>query len=424
MKVLSWNVRGLGKPEKRRRIRNLLKAKGVDMVFIQETKKSSIDERFVRSLWAEDELGYMEVDAVGSAGGLLCLWKPHVFQVKNCCSSRNFILLSGLVYHSFDCVVGNVYAPNDYRGRSQLWKVLYNLKASFPKPWCLGGDFNEIKAIGERKGCVRRDRGMQEFNEFLNNIELVDVPMLGRKYTWSNSQSGACWSRIDRFLLNPEWLVWFNFKLWGLPRILSDHCPILLKEDDRDWGPKPFKFLNAWVLHPSFLKEVEKVWVGTQVEGWAGFRIMVKLRTLKQALKIWNVEVFGHVESKLQEAEAELHSWDLTAEERNLVEVEVRQKIEIRNEVWKLRKRLEWLWLQKSRLNWSLKGDKNTRYFHIMASRRHSKNVLDSLKINGTLYEDPAELKQAVASKPDSILFGEGVLKNRGLGSNQGMRWQ
>lgn len=147
------------------------------------------------------------------------------------------------------------------------------------------------------------------------------------------------------------------------------------------------------------------------MEGGAGFRIMVKLRSLKQALKIWNVEVFGHVESKLKAAEAELHSWDLTAEERDLVEDEVRKKIEIRNEVWMLRKRLEWIWLQKSRLSWALKGDKNIRYFHIMASRRQSKNVLDSLKINGTFYEDPAELKQAVAAY-FKILFTE-VWKTR-----------
>lgn len=188
----------------------------MDMVLIQETKKSSFDEIFARSIWPEDDLGHIEVDVVGSAGGLLCLWKPTIFQVKDCCGSRNFILLSGSVYHRLDCVIGNVYAPNDSRDRSHLWFVLANLKASFPKPWCLGGDFNEIKNIGERTGCVRCDRGMLEFNEFSNNLELVDVPMCGRKYTWSNSQLGVCWSRIDRFLLNPEWFEWFSFKLWAL----------------------------------------------------------------------------------------------------------------------------------------------------------------------------------------------------------------
>lgn len=52
--------------------------------------------------------------------------------------------------------------------------------------------------------------------------------------------------------------------------------------------------------------------------------------------------------------------------------------------------------MQKSRLNWALKGDKNTWFFHIMASRRQSKNLIDSLKINGILYEDPVEMKKAM----------------------------
>ncbi|XP_028063701.1 uncharacterized protein LOC114266942 [Camellia sinensis] len=142
------------------------------------------------------------------------------------------------------------------------------------------------------KGCVRSDRGMQEFNEFLNNLELVDVPMFGRKYTWTSSQSG----------------------------------------DKRDWGPKPFKVLNAWVVHPNFIKEVKQVWDSSQVVGWAGFRIMVKLRLLKHALRIWNVEVFGHVESKLKVSKAELHSWDLTTEGRDLLEAKVQKRIEVRDE--------------------------------------------------------------------------------------------
>lgn len=73
--------------------------------------------------------------------------------------------------------------------------------------------------------------------------------------------------------------------MWGLPRILYDHCPILLKEDERDWGPKPFRFINAWVLHPMFMKELKKAWEGSSVREWAGYIVMSKLRSLKMALK-------------------------------------------------------------------------------------------------------------------------------------------
>lgn len=41
MKLLSWNVRGLGKPVKRRKIKNLFFERKVDMVLLQETKKQN-----------------------------------------------------------------------------------------------------------------------------------------------------------------------------------------------------------------------------------------------------------------------------------------------------------------------------------------------------------------------------------------------
>ncbi|XP_028109972.1 uncharacterized protein LOC114308561 [Camellia sinensis] len=286
MKILSWNVRGLGNAGKRSRIKDLLRMKRVDMVLLQETKRSSIDDNVIRSLWPSDLVEFMVVDAIGTAGGILCIWNPEVFSLKGCCCYTSFILLEGIVHSNLNCVVGNIYAPNDEENRRKLWTTLVQLKSVFPDPWCLGGDFNEVKTVSERKGCIRRDRGMGDFGNFISSLELVDIPMLGRRYTWGNSQS---WSRIDRFIVNPEWLEWYKYKVWGLPRLLSDHSPILLMEDGRDWGPKPFKFINAWVLHHNFLEEVRRVWTSTLVQGWAGYVIMEKLRALKAALKRWNL---------------------------------------------------------------------------------------------------------------------------------------
>ncbi|KAL7161402.1 hypothetical protein ACSBR2_041968 [Camellia fascicularis] len=121
--------------------------------------------------------------------------------------------------------------------------------------------------------------------------------------------------------------------------------------DERNWGSKPFCFINAWVFPQDFLKEVKRVWETTKVERWAGYVIMEKLRTLKLALKIWNVEVFGNVDTKLKEAEDELHGLDLIAEGRSLNIGECSRWKEVNEIIWKLRKRKEWLWLQKSRMD-------------------------------------------------------------------------
>ncbi|CAL5355041.1 unnamed protein product [Camellia sinensis] len=277
-----------------------------------------------------------------------------------------------------------------------MWNCLLKLKEEFPNPWCLGGDFNEIRQIGDRRGCSRRDRGMKDFNEFIDKCEISDLPLLGRRFTWCNSYTGEKWSRIDRIFVDPKWLEVFNIKLWGLPRMVSDHCPLLMMEDERDWGPKPFRVLNAWFLHKNFQSFWESKWQESAVEGWAGFILTQKLKLLKNNLKSWNVEVFGNVVNKLKSVEGDLHSLDLLAEVRDLDGEEKVRRSEARIEMWRLSRMVEWLWLQKSRLNWTMKGDKNTRFFHVITKCRTIRNEINSITEGDVVFEEPRHVKSKV----------------------------
>lgn len=64
--------------------------------------------------------------------------------------------------------------------------------------------------------------------------------------------------------------------------------------------------------------------------------------------------------------------------------------------MWKLRKMLERIWIQKSRLNWNLNGDKNTKIFRIIATKRQNTNAIDSMSVNGELVKESVEVKQVV----------------------------
>lgn len=207
----------------------------------------------------------------------------------------------------------------------------------------MGGDFNKIRNLYEKVGCSSRDKGMRDFNTMIEQMELMDMYTLRRKFTSCNSQDRDNWSRIDRFLVHREWMQNFTLKLWGLPRQLSDHCPIILMEDDRDWGPRPFRYLNAWLLHPKFLPFVKQSWSGMNVEAWAGYKCLMKFKPLKQALKQWNLEVFERVESRLKSIEEEAHALDLLAEERPLLAIESCRRKEVRGEAWRMNKMLEWI---------------------------------------------------------------------------------
>nr|KYP50790.1 hypothetical protein KK1_027354 [Cajanus cajan] len=108
---------------------------------------------------------------------------------------------------------------------------------------------------------------MLYYNQFIEDVELIDLPLGGGKYTWFRP-NGITTSRIDRFLVSHEWLTqWPHCSQKALQRDVSDHRPILLKDIRLDWGPKPFRSLNCWFDDPSFLGFVEQKWKGFLVTG-------------------------------------------------------------------------------------------------------------------------------------------------------------
>ena len=113
MKIMSGNVRGLRRPEKRSKIKALVKERKIDVLLLQETKRDNVDKKFVKSLWPWEEMGWVEVDAEGSASGLMCIWNTQIFELIDCCNARHFILFSSISSKSFKCIICNIYASND-----------------------------------------------------------------------------------------------------------------------------------------------------------------------------------------------------------------------------------------------------------------------------------------------------------------------
>ena len=87
-------------------------------------------------------------------------------------------------------------------------------------------------------------REIEGFNDFIENSELVDILLVGRKFTWYKP-NGLVKSGIDRVLIS-KWIdFWPNFQEFVLSRSISDHCAVILREVSVDWGPKPFRCLDV-----------------------------------------------------------------------------------------------------------------------------------------------------------------------------------
>jgi hypothetical protein len=194
--------------------------------------------------------------------------------------------------------------------KRKLWNDLFELKLNNERgEWRIGGAFNSITKVGERignnGGSGYRER--TEFSQFIDAMELVDLPVLGKKFTWYNSDSTVL-SRLDRFLLSEGFIELGGFtNQWAGDRDISDHCPIWLESSNLNCGPKPFKFNNCWLEHADFIPFVKATWESMDILGKKAFIVKQKMKRLKEALNKWNHEVFGIMDLNIEKTVKDLN---------------------------------------------------------------------------------------------------------------------
>lgn len=132
------------------------------------------------------------------------------------------------------------------------------------------------------------EKGSKDFDGFINKCNLIDLPLIGKEFTWYGLENKRSW--LDRFLLKDIWLVKIkDFQLLGLRRFTLNHISILLTSKSVDWEPRPLKFINAWFKRKDCVALIEKEWADMNC---LNGKIVVKLRKLKGVLKIWRVRNF------------------------------------------------------------------------------------------------------------------------------------
>jgi exonuclease III len=129
MNVVSLNMRGWGGSAKRRRVSAMLQQGKFDVCFLQETKKSSIEEFAIHNLWGHKDVKWVVKDPVGLSGGMLILWNSNCCSMTNSFTGDGFLGITveweGEVIHFI-----NIYSPCSLAGKKKLWAELTVLKAT------------------------------------------------------------------------------------------------------------------------------------------------------------------------------------------------------------------------------------------------------------------------------------------------------
>ena len=110
IKILSWNVRGVNNPDKRRVIKSFLRSNRVDLVCLQETKVQQMNNVMARGLGVDRFLNWRALNAEGSAGGILLLWdKRRISKVDSVAGSFLVSCLFRMAADGFQWVFRGVW---------------------------------------------------------------------------------------------------------------------------------------------------------------------------------------------------------------------------------------------------------------------------------------------------------------------------
>ncbi|GKB37953.1 RNA-directed DNA polymerase, eukaryota [Tanacetum coccineum] len=256
------------------------------------------------------------------------------------------------------------------------------------------GDFNEVRDASERYGYVFHAANALEFNDFIRNSHLHDIPLGGYAFTWTDKYATKI-SKIDRFLVLQGFLDLFpNMSGLILDRNISDHRPILLKEVHVDYGPSPFRLFHSWFLEEDFTSVLESSWNNDVVpSNNAMITLKNKLKNLKTRLKAWNRDKRLTHNQERKHLQESLSAIDARLDQGMGFPDDIPNRAKFAKDLGDLNKKDSIDLAQKAKVKWAIEGDENFKYFHGIVNKKRRSLAIKGILKDGEWIDNPNHVK-------------------------------
>lgn len=202
--------------------------------------------------------------------------------------------------------------PHRAGGQADFLLELHDIRANCPSPWLLCGDFNLIyMASDKNNGRLHRDL-MRRFHDVLDDLQLDEIHLSGRLYTWSNGRDQPTLECLDRAFATVDWFEQYpNHQLCRLSLDSSDRAPLLLVLNSEPWVKLRFRFDQYWAKIHGFLDVIYVAWGPQRADVDACQSLDLKLRVMAKALMSWRASYVGNVCLQLAAARVIIYEFDV-----------------------------------------------------------------------------------------------------------------
>ena len=255
---------------------------------------------------------------------------------------------------------------------------LKNIQIDAHQNWLFLGDFNFYRSIYRNKvGADMNDIFI--FNEIISTLGLLEIPLKGRRFTWSNMQQNPLLERLDWAFTSASWTLTFpNTTVLPLTRNISDHVPCVVKIDTKIPKSPIFRFENFWVEAEGFFDVVQQDWMlDPGFDDPAKF-ISFKLKILGKKLKLWSKNL-SRIMLLLNNCNKVIDFHDLLEEDRSLSLFEWNFREAVKHHILKLLEYRKIYWKKHCTNRWMMLGEENTNLFQSIATERYRMNTISQV---------------------------------------------
>ena len=401
MKGIFWNCNGFADCKKYRFLSDLTKEKNLDFIALSETGRANFPQSTLNNICAGRDFIWHCMAPRGRSGGMILGIHLLTFDIGEIEEEEFFIRFK--VRHREDDFKFNlisVYGPAQQEYKSHFLSEIVRVCSKEALPIVIGGDFNIIRRPDEKNNDNYNDRWLFMFNAVIDSLNLREIEMTGRKFTWANHLQNQTFEKLDRVLVCTDLEAKYpHTTVYALTREISDHTPLLLSTNNPSSAYQPqFKFELGWLLRDGFCEMVTDVWNSTLVDGSPIERWQAKIRRLRQYLRGWAKSVSGAYKKEKIAILNKLDELDKKAEITALSEGELDLKHVLNERLAELLREEEIKWYQRAKVKHLLECDANTKYYHLLANGRHRKTRIFQLEDENNIITGDAQLKEHITS--------------------------
>jgi hypothetical protein len=226
-------------------------------------------------------------------------------------------------------------------------------------------------------------------------LDLKEIPLKGRRYTWSNQRDAPTLVKLDHVFCTSCWEDLFSdASLHSNATTSSDHCPLTLNVRDGCMGKRRFHFESFWPKIPGFLEVVGASWSMPVRSSCQLEQVSLKLKRLAHILQSWGHKEVGNVRMQLGLVREVLHRLEMAQDIRILSSGEVWLLNMLKQRCLSLASLERTIARLRSRIHYLKEGDANTKFFHLQACYRKKKNFISKLEEDGRMATNHDDMQQ------------------------------